>query len=108
MTHQFEDVCTEQLLSTIVMPVAAHADIDRLLAIVCALAKTFASEVHLYQLMRPGELASDTLLKNKMHMIQCFKAEGIRYVEVNEPSSIIIVGFTDSGASYGHTAGFCS
>jgi nucleotide-binding universal stress UspA family protein len=95
-----EGTDTAQLLSTIVMPVAAHADIDRLLAIVCALAKTFASEVHLYQLMRPGELASDTLLKNKMHMIQCFKAEGIRYVEVNEPSSTFSVGFAEPTIEY--------
>ena len=96
---------TEHLLERIVLPVAAHADIDRLLDLVCALAKAFASEVHLYQLMRPMEQPSDELLANKLKMLERMRQEGIRYVEVNEPSTAFSIGFAEPTIRYAQRIG---
>jgi nucleotide-binding universal stress UspA family protein len=100
-----EDSPTDDLLGKIVLPVAAHEDIDRLLALVCALAKVFASEVHVYQLMRPMEQPSDELLANKLKMLQTLAFEGVRHQEVNEPSSTFSIGFAEPTIRYAERIG---
>ena len=100
-----EGTKTDGLLNHIVLPVAAHSDLDRLLSIVCALAKAFASEVHIYQLMRPMEAPSDDLLANKLRMLDCFQAENIRFVEVNEPSTTFSIGFAEPTIRYAERIG---
>ncbi len=87
-------------IERIVMPVAAHAEIDELLDAVCYLAKVYAAEVHIYQLIRPKEEPSKELLNNKLRMLQRLRAEGIRYVEANEPSNTFSVGFAGPTALY--------
>lgn len=100
-----EGTDTTRLLERIVLPVAAHSDIDRLLDVVCALAKVFASEVHVYQLMRPMESPSDELLANKLRMLQCMERENIRHLEVNEPSTTFSIGFAEPTINYAERIG---
>lgn len=100
-----EESNLEQVLQKIVMPVAAHSDIDRLLTVVAALAKAFAAEVHIFQLMRPGEEASDDLLDNKLRMIRFFESEGVRHKEVNSPSTIFSIGFAEPTINYAKEIG---
>jgi len=100
-----EGCATEHLMERIVLPMAAHSDIDRLLDLVCALAKAFASEIHLYQLMRPLEEPSDELLANKVKMLERMQAEGLRYVEVNEPSTAFSIGFAEPTIRYAERIG---
>lgn len=87
-------------LDRIVLPVAAHADIAKLLDSVCHLAKLHGSEIHIYQLIRPKEQPSDELLKNKIIMLERFQKEGIPYVEANEPSNTFSVGFAGPTTEY--------
>lgn len=87
-------------MTRIVLPVASHHDIDHLLDAVCALALLHNSEVHVFQLMRPNEQASDALLKNKLHMLERLQREGIRHVEANEPSTSYSIGFAGPTADY--------
>ncbi|MCB9183897.1 MAG: universal stress protein [Flavobacteriales bacterium] len=87
-------------LNRIVLPVAGHAEIGRLLDTVCLLAKACAAEVDVYQLVRPGESPSDALLDNKLRMIERLQEEGIRHQEVNEPSSSFSVGFAKATIDY--------
>ena len=95
-----EGMRLDGLLQRIVLPVAAHANIDRLLNAVVALAKAFAADVHVYQLMRPGESPSEELLANKSVMLQRLVSEGVRHVEVNEPSTSFSVGFAEPTIRY--------
>lgn len=100
-----EGSATEHLLQRIVLPMAAHSDIDRLLDPVCALAKAFASEVHLYQLLRPMEEPSEELLANKLKMLLRMQHEGIRYIEVHEPSTAFSIGFAEPTIRYAQRIG---
>ena len=95
-----EESKLELLLQKIVLPVAAHTDIDRLLSVVAALAKAFAAEVHIFQLMRPREEPSEELLANKLKMLQFFEKEGVRHKEVNSPSTIFSIGFAEPTINY--------
>lgn len=84
----------------IVMPVAGHKDLNGMLNAVCMLARTYASEVHVYQLMRPGETPSEQLLENKRRMLYRLSEEGIRHLEVNEPSNMFSMGFAKQTVDY--------
>ncbi len=92
-------------LSRIVMPVAGHLDIERLIDTVCLQAKAWAAEVDVFQLVRPGEQPSDILLKNKLRMLERLQQEGIRHREVNEPSTSFSVGFAKATIEYAQRAG---
>jgi nucleotide-binding universal stress UspA family protein len=92
-------------LGPIVMPVAAHEDIHRLLEIVTSLALAFAAEVHVYQLMRPGEQPSDELLENKRMMLDHLQDAGVRVREVNEPGTGPSIGFAGPTIEYAHRIG---
>jgi nucleotide-binding universal stress UspA family protein len=100
-----EGTAVERIFEHIVMPVAAHSDIDRLLDIVCVLARAFASDVHVYQLMRPLEQPSKELLANKLKMLDRLKAEGVRHVEVNAPSTTFSIGFAEPTIRYAEELG---
>jgi len=100
-----EGTPTDQLLERIVLPVAAHSQIDRLLDLVCALAKAFGSEVHVYHLLRPMEEPSEVLLANKQKMLDRLKGEGVRCIEVNEPSSTFSIGFAEPTIRYAERIG---
>lgn len=90
----------ENDLARIVLPVAAHADLEQLLSMVCRLAKAHGSEVHIYQLMRPNDSPSDDLLKNKSEMMFRLKDEGIPYQEINEPITSFSIGFAEPTIRY--------
>ncbi len=92
-------------IDRIVMPVAAHAEIDELLDAVCFLANVYAAEVHIYQLIRPNEEPSKELLNNKQRMLERLQNEGIRHVEANEPSDTFSVGFAGPTALYAQKIG---
>lgn len=94
-----------KLLQRIVLPVASHSDLDRLLHMVVALAKGFAADVHVYQLVRPGESPSPELLANKQKMIARLQAEGLRHEAVNEPSTAFSIGFADATIRYAERVG---
>lgn len=92
-------------LTRIVMPVAGHSTIGRLLDTVCELAKAHSSEVHVYQLIRPGEQPSDELLTNKLHMLERLDREGIQRVEANVPQTGFSVGFSGPTIAYAKEIG---
>lgn len=92
-------------LARIVLPVAGHANISRLMDSLCMLAKSFDSEVHVYQLIRPGEQPSDELLKNKLAMMQRLQTDGVRYVEANVPATGFSVGFSGPTIDYAQKIG---
>lgn len=85
---------------TIVMPVAAHEHIERLLAAVCIMAKAFGSTVHIHQVDRPGETVSPELLANKVLMMEWLEREGVEYIEAEEPATGYSVGFANSTIAY--------
>lgn len=87
-------------LERIVMPVAGHSTIDKLIDAVCQLARTHAAEVHIFQLMRPNEQPSDELLANKLKMLQRLEEEKIPHKEANEPFTEFSVGFASSTIAY--------
>lgn len=89
----------------IVLPVAAHSDIDRLLDAVCMLARAFGSEVHVYQLLRPNEQPSDELLANKIRMMDRLSGDGIPCVDAMEPSTTFSVGFAEPTIRYAERNG---
>ncbi len=95
-----ETTPTENAFDRIVLPVAAHQNVERLMDMVCVLARLHASEVHLYQLMRPNEQPSDHLLENKNNMLHRLRSENVRYVEVNEPSTLFSIGFAEPTIRY--------
>lgn len=84
----------------IVLPVAGHSNIEKLLDAVCLLARTHAAQVHIFQLMRPNEQPSDELLANKLKMLRRLEEEKIRHVEANEPFTEFSVGFASSTIAY--------
>jgi nucleotide-binding universal stress UspA family protein len=84
----------------ILMPVAGHMDISMLLDTVVKLAQAFGSEVHVFQVMRPGEEPSDQLLKNKLAMLERMRSEKIPVQEVNEPTTKFSVGFAEQTTDY--------
>jgi hypothetical protein len=90
---------------TIVLPVAAHADIDRLLDAVCSMARAFGAAVHVYQLVRPNEHPSDALLTNKARMLHRLHTEGIPCDDVMEPSTIFSIGFAEPTIRYAERIG---
>jgi len=92
-------------LCRIVLPVAGHQDIGRLLDAVCLLARACAAEVHVFQLMRPGEAPSDVLLANKVRMFERLEEEGIRQVEANEPMNSFSMGFAKATIDYAQRIG---
>jgi len=92
-------------MKRIVMPVAAHADIDKLLNAVCLLARTCGATVEVYQVMRPGDQPSDQLLKNKVHMLHRLAEEGVAHQDVNEPSTVFSAGFAEQTIRHAHAAG---
>ncbi len=92
-------------LSRIVLPVAGHATIARLLDAVCILATAHSAEVHVFQLMRPGEQPSDELLRNKLAMLQRLEQEGIAHVEANVPQAGFSVGFSGPTVEYAKSIG---
>lgn len=73
------------LSGRIVMPVAPHKEIGKLLDAVCMMAKANGSEVDVYHMLREGDAASNSLLANKDKMIKRLSKEGIGHREVNEP-----------------------
>ncbi len=89
-----------EMLDRIVMPVAAHHNVGRMLDMVCLLARVCAAEVVVYQLMRPNEQPSDELLFNKRDMLVRLQQENIRLKEVNEPSTIFSVSFAEPTIRY--------
>lgn len=90
---------------TIVLPVAGHADISGLLDAVCLLAGNFGSTVHIYQQIRPGEQASEALVRNKQLMVERLQAKGISFLEVEEPSHGFSVGFSQPTIAYAKKVG---
>ncbi|MBK8338794.1 MAG: universal stress protein [Flavobacteriales bacterium] len=84
----------------LVMPVAGHSDITGLLKATVMLARAFGSEVHVFQLMRPGESPSDRLLQNKLRMLQHLAEQGVTHVEANEPSAVYSIGFAEQTIQY--------
>ncbi len=95
----------ENAFPVIVMPVAAHAGIDHLLTVVSMLAKAFGSAVHIYQLVRPGEVPSDELIANKARMVEWLEKEGIPVKTVEEPSTSFSVGFSWPTIDYAKRVG---
>ncbi len=87
-------------MDRILLPVAGHDDISGLLDAVCHLARTFGSEVHVFQIMRPGEQPSDQLMKNKSIMLDRLAKDGITHVEANVPSSVFSLGFAEQTIRY--------
>lgn len=85
---------------SLVLPVAGHEAIHTLLDSVSMIAREFGLEVHVFQLMRPGEQPSDQLLKNKLAMLQRMADDGIACKEVNEPSTTFSIGFAEQTAAY--------
>ncbi len=84
----------------IVMPVASHEHIDKLLTAISALAKAFNSTVHIHHVIRPGESASTELLANKVRMMEWLEREDVEYVEVEEPAERYSVGFAMATITY--------
>ncbi|MBL7952268.1 MAG: universal stress protein [Flavobacteriales bacterium] len=95
----------DTLLRRIILPVAAHSDIDRLLDMVIALATVFAADVHVYQLIRPGESPSPELMANKGKMLGRLTEAGVRHEEVNEPSTSFSIGFAEPTIRYAERVG---
>lgn len=95
----------EHGMDRIVLPVAAHENIGRLVDMVCALARLHAAEVHVFQLMRPGEVPSEELLRNKFLMLQRLQDDGVRHIEANVPSTTFSVGFAGPTIDYAASIG---
>ncbi len=92
-------------LERILMPVAGHADIHRLLDAVCYLARSFNSEVHVFQVFRPGESPSESLLRNKHLMLDRLRADNVRCVEDNVPATVFSMGFAEQTIRHAHDIG---
>lgn len=99
------DSPAEVRMERIVLPVAGHADIHNLLDAVCWLAGLHGSEVHVYQVMRPGEEPSDRLLRNKVTMLEQLERQGVRHVETNVPSTVFSLGFAEQTIRYAQEIG---
>lgn len=92
-------------LRRIVMPVAAHADVDKLIDAVCRLARVCDATVEVFQVMRPGDQPSEHLLRNKAHMLHRLAEEGIAHQEVNEPSTVFSAGFAEQTIRHAQAVG---
>jgi nucleotide-binding universal stress UspA family protein len=92
-------------LDRILMPVAGHTDIHRLLDVVCYLARAFNSEVHVFQVFRPGEEPSERLLRNKQLMLDRLRAEQVKCVEANVPATVFSMGFAEQTIRHAHDIG---
>jgi nucleotide-binding universal stress UspA family protein len=92
-------------MGRILMPVAGHADITPLLDAVCMLAKVYGAEVDVYQQLQEGSSTSNTLLANKIKMLDRLAKEGITHHEVNEPVQKFYEGFAVRTIRYAHNAG---
>ncbi len=92
-------------LKRIVMPVAAHDDVDKLIDAVCRLARVCGATVEVFQVMRPGDQPSEHLLTNKVHMLKRLSEEGIAHEEVNEPSTVFSTGFAEQTIRHAKAAG---
>ena len=90
----------EATIDRILLPVAGHSNIDQLLDAVCHLAKAFSSEVHVFQVMKPGDQPSDNLLDNKNKMLHRLADEKIKCVEANVPSTVFSLGFSQQTINY--------
>ena len=97
--------CTPTSLGTIVMPVASHKEIDHLLDAVSMLASAFGSEVHIYQLIRPGEQPSVELLANKKHMGEYLTKAGVRHMIVEDDETSFSIGFAVQTIAYAERIG---
>lgn len=89
----------------ILMPVAGHADITPLLDAVCLLAKITGAGVDVYQQIQDGSNTSNTLLANKMKMLERLAQEGINHEEVHEPVEKFYEGFAVRTIRYAHKMG---
>lgn len=87
-------------MERIVMPVAGHKDVKHLLDAVCATAKAFGAEVHVFQAMRPMDQPSEQLLVNKRDMLYRLQAEGIVHVEANLPPETFSIGYAQHIIGY--------
>jgi len=92
-------------MERILLPVAGHADINGLLDAVSHLAKTFSAEVHIFQIIRPGEAPSEHLMENKALMLARMEKDGIRRVEANVPSTVFSMGFAEQTIRYAQEIG---
>jgi nucleotide-binding universal stress UspA family protein len=99
------DSPAEARMERIVLPVAGHADIHQLLDAVCWLAGLYGSEVHVYQVMRPGEEPSDRLLRNKVIMLEQLERQGVLHVEANVPTNVFSLGFAEQTIRYAQEIG---
>lgn len=95
----------EPTMERILLPVAGHNDISGLLNAVSLLARTFRSEVHVFQIIRPGEEPSDQLLKNKSLMLERLKEERLARVEANVPTTVFSMGFAEQTIRYAQEIG---
>ena len=84
----------------IVMPVAAHEHLEKLLRVVCDVAQVFGSIVHIYQVDRPGENPSPELLANKLVMMEWLERAGVEYLEVEQPQERYSIGFAQATITY--------
>lgn len=89
----------------ILMPVAGHADITPLLDAVCLLAKISGAEVDVYQQLQEGSTTSNTLLANKVKMMERLAKEGIKHEEVHEPVEKFYEGFAVRTIRYANKVG---
>ncbi|MFZ1688868.1 MAG: universal stress protein [Flavobacteriales bacterium] len=92
-------------MERIVMPVAGHKDVHGLLDAVCAVAKAFGSEVHVFQAMRPMDQPSAQLLNNKRDMLYRLESEGIAHLEANVPPESFSVGYAKHIIGYAKKVG---
>ncbi len=84
----------------LVVPVSGHEHISGLLDAITWLAGLDDTEVHVYQVMRPNEGASEQLQANKQRMLRHLVQARVRTVEVNEPSTVFSVGFAEQTIRY--------
>ncbi len=95
----------EPKMERIVLPVAGHDDISGLLNAVSLLGRTFKSEVHVFQIIRPGEEPSEQLVKNKALMLERLKEERLARLEANVPTTVFSMGFAEQTIRYAQEIG---
>ncbi len=95
----------EPMMERILLPVAGHQDISGLMNAVSLLARTFRSEVHVFQIIRPGEQPSEQLVKNKAMMLERLKEDRIARVEANVPTTVFSAGFAEQTIRYAEEIG---
>lgn len=92
-------------LRIIVMPVAAHEHLEKLLAAVSRLARAFGSTVHIHQVDRPGEELSAELLTNRTRMTEWLSREQVPHLVVEEVPEQFSIGFAQSTIDYAERIG---